>query len=229
MAGDVNDFLSLITSEHNQRPLYVQSVSVSVQAFADLIGTLADLPGDFDLDTAIGVQEDAVGVRVGRSRYLSIPLNIYFSFDTPGLGWDEGVWKGPFDSNTGLTRLFDEPYRILLRATIAANNWDGTIPGAYAAWQQLFVNTGFTVLVQDYGNMSFAVALLSAIPPDVITAALFTTGELDLKPAGMKLWHVLPTVYPAGTGGTPLFGFDVESANVAGWDHGAWGAFSLPE
>lgn len=232
MSANVDPYLALITSEHNQRPKYVQAVSVSVQPFADLIDVVAALPTDFDLDVAIGVQLDAVGVRVGRTRFLTTPLDVFFSFNVAGLGWNEGVWKGTFDSASGLTRLYDDAYRILLRAVIAANNWDGTVPGAYAAWNALFAGTGFGILVQDYGNMTMAIALIGN-QPDAVTKALFTTGELDLKPAAMGMFHILPTVYPAGRVddlvGTPLFGFGVENENIAGFGVGAWANFSSVE
>ncbi|MGC7970039.1 DUF2612 domain-containing protein, partial [Salmonella enterica] len=72
------------------------------------------LPFDFDLDQAIGVQLDAVGEWVGISRNITVPLaGVYFSFDIAGLGFDQGVWKGPFDPDTGLTTLDDDTYRLL--------------------------------------------------------------------------------------------------------------------
>lgn len=228
--ADIGAYLALITDQHNQQPNYVQSVSVSVQPFADGIALLNELVEDFDLDEAIGVQLDAVGVRVGRSRYLTIPLNVYFSWGVPHLGWGEGIWKGPFDALDGLARLPDDPYRILLRAVIVANVWDGTIPDAYRAWNDvLFANTPFRILIQDYGDETMAIALVGEAP-DAITKALFTTGELDLKPAAVTLYHVLPTVYPAGaSGGTPLFGWGADNDNIGGWGHGAWAAFVSSE
>jgi hypothetical protein len=99
---------------------------------------------------------------------------------------------------------------------VAANMWVGTIPGAYAAYDALFTNTSFFVLIQDYGDLSMDVVLVGE-SPDAITKALFMTGELDLKPAAIKLRRMLPTIYPAATpGGTPLFGVGVENNAIAG-------------
>jgi hypothetical protein len=39
----------------------------------------------------------------------------------------------------------------------------------------------------------------------------------------------LPTEYPAGPHGTPLFALDVENATMGGLDNAAWGQFSAPE
>ena len=59
---------------------------------------LQELRTAFDLDTAIGRQLDAVGVRVGRTRHLHTPLEgVYFSWNTEGVGWNEGIWKGRYD------------------------------------------------------------------------------------------------------------------------------------
>jgi hypothetical protein len=231
--ADISGYLALITSEHNQQPDYFASVSVSVQPFADIAAVLEAMPAGYDLDVAIGVQEDAVGLWVGRTRYLTEPLNAYFTWDDglgsgAGLGWAQGQWFFPGDPISGVTKLLDDPYRILLRAKIAANNWDGSIPGSYAAWDTLFADTGFTILVQDYGNLSMAVALVGS-EPDAVTKALFTTGELDLKPAGVSLFHVIPGIYPAGAGGTPLFAWGVENENLAGWGVGAWSKWTGPE
>lgn len=221
----VSDYLALIPPEHADKPNFVATVSLSVQPFVDMQNALATMNQLFDLDAAAGQQLDMVGQWIGPTRYIAEPLDIYFSFDTPGLGFDQGIWWGPFEAATGMTALPDQNYRILLNATIAANNWDGTIPGAYSAWDVLFAGTGYGILIQDYDNMEMAITLIGQ-QPDPVTEALFTTGALDLKPAGVTLYHALPTVYPAGEVdgvlGTPIFGFDVQNTNIAGFDTGAW-------
>src|ERR1700722_14360409 len=206
----VNDYLALITSEHSDKPDFVATVTNAVQPYVDMQVKLSGMCQLFDVDFAVGQQLDVGGKWVGRTPYIATPLNIFFSFDIPALGFDEGIWFGPFESSTGLVALPDYQYRILLKATIAANQWDGTIPGAYAAWDTLLNPFGFGILVQDYDNMTMAIALIGN-QPDPITQALFTTGQLDLKPAGVELIRILPTVYPAGmvnnVTGTPYFGF----------------------
>jgi hypothetical protein len=198
------------------------TATATLQPFVDIQALLSRLTLDFDLDYSVGVQEDAVGVRVNRNRFVYPEQNVFFSFDIDGLGWDQGSWKGPFDSDTGLTVLPDDMYRFLLKAVIAANQWDGTIPGAYAAWVTLFEGfTGISMLIQDHGDMSMDIVLVGVVPNPIILA-LFTSGELDLKPAGITLNHHVATVYPAGPTGTPVFGFDVENDSISGWDVGAW-------
>lgn len=229
MSEDITWYLALITSEHNQQPNYMAMVTALVQPINDVAELEQHFFQYYDLDSAVGNQLDALGEWIGRTRFLPVPISGYFSFDIEGLGFDEAPWKRPFDPDTGLVELDDDSYRLLLRAVILANHWDGTIPGIYAAYERLFAGTGYTFAVQDYGDGSMAFVLFSNQPPDNITLGLFQAGELDFKPAGIQLWHVVPSVYPAGAGGTPIFGFDSATANVAGFDIGAWGIFSNPE
>ena len=126
--------------------------------------------------------------------------------------------RGPFDPISGLVALNDMSYRTLLRATIAANNWDGTIPGAYAIWDILFSGTGIGILIQDYGDMTTDLALTGPIP-DPVTTALFANGYMNLVPAGVLVRNYLVPVIPD----TPYFGLDVENAYIAGLDVGAFG------
>jgi hypothetical protein len=220
VTADIAPYTRLITSEHNDKPNFVAVVSLLVQGLADTIDVLATMPGRYDLDVSVGVQEDADGIWIGKSRILLEPLpNVYFSFDTVGLGWDQGAWLGPFDPITGLVALGDEDYRRLLRATIAANHWDGSIPQAYAIFDLLFAGTGIVQLIQDRGGMQMILAFIGTIP-DAITLGLLETGQLlRLKPVGVTISDYMIQSLPA----VPFFGFDVENASIAGWDVGAWG------
>lgn len=209
-------YLDRITSEHQGKPNFAAVLTAILQPIADITQAIGDLPASFDLDGAVGAQLDIVGLWVGVSRQLLEPLTgVYFSFDTMNLGFDEGIWQGPFDPTTGITSLPDDAYRALLYATIGSNQWDGTIPGAYAVWQTLF-GSSERVLIQDFGDMSMLTALMDKSANATINA-LFTTGVIRLKPAGVRLMLAQPSV-----GSTPLFGFDVQNASIAGWDSGCW-------
>lgn len=218
MAADISKYIGLVTSEHSSAPDFLATLSLLVQPMADIAAAENAFSADFDLDAAVGVQLDAVGEWVGITRNLTVPLTgVYFSWGTANLGWGQGTWKGPFDPSTGLVALPDDAYRILLKFKIAANQWDGTIPGAYAAFAALFQGQGFSVLIQDGEDMSMIIALVGSIP-SAVTQALFLRGELALKPGGVRLTPYLPTVPSA-----PYFGFGVENASISGWGVGAWG------
>lgn len=215
----VDAYLDHITSFHRGKPRFAATVSALVQPLADLQGMVGHLPADFDLDAAIGAQLDVVGEWVGRSRFIPTPIpDLYFSFDDPVRGFEKGIWKGPYDSETGINRLDDDIYRLLLRAKIAANTWDGSVAGAQAAFDTIFsVATGTRLFVQDNGDMSMTVAVAGVIP-SVLFLMLMSKGYLPLKPGGVRAYYSVTSI-----NNTPLFGFDVQNEFVAGFDSGSWG------
>jgi Protein of unknown function (DUF2612) len=215
----MSKYTDLITSEHSQKPKFVATVDVSVSGGLRVEEVLDSFTGDFDLDTAIGAQLDVIGEWVGRSRLVSIPLtDVYFVLDGyPGL--DEGAWQGPYDPDSGLVALDDESYRFLIRAKIAANSWDGTIPSAYAVWQEAF-NDGSIIIIQDNQDMSMVVGI-AGMPPNAVTTALISGGYIPLKPAGVRV-NYWALAQEAG----PIFALDVDGIGpaLAGFDLGNWAA-----
>jgi len=217
-------FLELITSEHNQQPNYMATVDFSISTYVEGdLPLVANLPFKFDVDWAVGEQEDFVGQWVGRTRFVNLG-NVFFSFDTMGLGFDQANWRGAFDPPESLVRLDDYHYRLLLYATIIANHWNGSIPVAYHAWDTLFAGTGVKVLIQDYGNMTMLYGVISPGTPDRVLQALLTNGHMDLRPEGVQILNYVFQIKPR----TPYFAFDSESSVVNGWDVGYWGVLIEP-
>ncbi|MGX6999922.1 DUF2612 domain-containing protein [Caballeronia sp. KNU42] len=252
MSADIYAYTSLITSQHNVQPNFMATVAALVQPAADLQAVLNSIPALYDLDVAVGVQLDTVGQWVGQTRNLKEPITgVYFSFDTTGLGFDQGTWLGPFDPTSGLVALPDDSYRILLYATIAANSWDGTVPSAYAIWGTLFASLGYEILIQDNQDMTMGIILIGPTP-NAVTLALFSGGYLNLRPAGVLIeFYGVQSVQNA-----PVFGFDASlsaflitsggqqvvtaggeavivggtggGSSVAGFDIGAWFTYITP-
>ena len=221
MTVTVTQYENLIVPEHHGQPNFTATIDLSVQPFVDEQNLLNEYPLLFDLDSAAGVQLDAVGVRVGRSRQVAVPLtNVYFSWDTPSLGWDQGYWQGPFDPSTGVVSLDDATYRLLLRTVIITNTWNGTVNGAAPALAVIFNNTltpGTLIFIYNGMDMTETIGIAGEVPP-VIFQALLASGEIPLVPAGVRVNY---TMISNLTG--PLFGFDIENAYVSGWDVGSWG------
>jgi hypothetical protein len=221
MTVTVTQYENLIVPEHQGQPNFTATIDLSCQPFVDGQNELAEFPTLFDLDVAVGVQLDAVGVRVGRSRQVNVPLtNVYFAWDTPGLGWDQGYWQGPFDPSTGVVSLDDATYRLLLRAVILTNTWNGTVNGAAPALAVIFNNTltpGTLIFIYNGMDMTETIGIAGEVPP-VIFQALLASGEIPLVPAGVRVNYIMISNL---TG--PLFGFDIENQYVSGWDVGSWG------
>lgn len=220
--SDENKYTRLIAGYHVDRPKYRQMVFETTQPVADIGAVAAGLPADFDLDSAVGVQLDAVGVRVGITRRLKTPLaGVYFSFDIDGVGFDMGVWQGPYDPDSGITILDDDAYREILRIKIANNHWDGTLSGAVDILAPVF-GDNTQVFIIDNSDMSIDFGLSGEIP-DVVKLTLLFGGYITLKPAGVRInGYFVTSEY-----GAPIFGFDADNEYLGGFDHGAWGDTSL--
>ena len=216
--ADLSQYTDLITSEHNKRPKFMAVVETLAEPMVDLQNVLSAMPGKFDLDNAVGDQLDTIGLWVGISRDVPVPLtSVYFSLDIDGLGFDQGSWKGPFDPDAGLTRLDDDTYRLVIRAKIGANHWDGTLESSKAILDSIF-GGGTFVFIQDNQDMSMTIGIAGVIPSAVFLAVL-ANGFIPLKPEGVRINIVIVTTVD----GAPMFGFDMSNNLVAGFDTGAWG------
>ena len=217
--GSITPYLALIPPENQPQPKFIAMMSLVLQPLADAQAVNLSMPSLFDLDAAVGVQLDAVGVWVGASRYLQEPVaNVYFKLGPTGPGLGVGILKSPGNTDTVLVSLPDSYYRILIRAKILNNQWNGTVPGAYAIWNAVFAGTGIGILIQDYGNMHMGLAL-TGTTPDALTLALFITGYFNVKPAGVAIDYYMTPSSP----GTPYFGLGVENSVIAGLGVGAFG------
>ena len=141
--------LDLVTSQHNHQPRYMQTVALSVNPYVESQISSNSYWSLFDLDTSVGQQEDMLGEWVGITRYITIDVKSFLTFNEETLGFDKGRWYTSHEVSKQTVRLGDEDYRFLLRARIVANYWDGTIENAYHAWDTLFKPYGLTVLIQD--------------------------------------------------------------------------------
>lgn len=250
------DYLALAPPLHAGRPKFMATVAFVLQPFVDQQTLLAALPSYFDLDEAVGVQLEAVGIRIGRSRNIPIPVqNPWFSFDMPGLGFDQGYIQGPYDG-TALASLDDTTYRRLLRAVIAANNSNGTLADIqnciniyfnaadypnttiFVVDTTDFPNTdlwfsfddpqrGFeqgyiyseesTITNLDSMDLCMAVGIAGQIPNPVDLEILWQL-LIPFKPAAVRIDWACTTL-----DGAPVFGFDIETPLISGFDVGSIG------
>lgn len=211
----VDDYLNLVTSAFRQKPKFTAMISADVGIQVQVQSLLAAMIPLFDVDTAVGQQLDVIGQWVGITRDVAIPIeDVYFSWDAAyTLGWEYGSWQ-PSLAPASVTVLPDDAYRTLIRAKIAANAWDGTTTGAYRIWDAVFPTT--TILIQDNQDMSYALAVVGGII-DSLTLALITGGYIPLKPEAVRV-----SAYYVSVDSGPVFGWDVESALLGGWDEASW-------
>jgi hypothetical protein len=165
-------------------------LAANLQLFQDLIACAATFPYAFSIDTAFGAQLDVLGVIIGQPRQVS------------------------FQPSDGVSPILDDPtYRLLLRARIAQNHWDGKLPSFLAIWGSLF--PGGTIQVQDNQDMTADVYIAGAFTSIVID--LISQGYIMPRPQGVLF------TYPEGGSPGPLpslpfLGFDRSDSQVAGFD-----------
>jgi hypothetical protein len=156
----IDTYTNLITSQHKTKPKFMAWLSATLQKADDTVEMTKGIPTAFDIDWAVGPQLDILGIILGRSRQL------------------------PFQPSSGSAPTLDDTnYQIALKAKIAQNQWDGTIPSIYKIWNSLF--TDLTLNIVDNQNMTMSVLIngqISAVINEMIAA-----GYIVPKPAGVGL------------------------------------------
>lgn len=156
----ITPYTDLIVSQHRTQPKYMAWLSAALEKVDSAITVSNSIPSYFDIDTAEGNQLDTLGEIIGRSRVLN------------------------FHPAAGLSPVLDDAnYRIALKAKIAQNQWDGTIPQIYDIWYGLFTDLGLVVV--DNQDMTMSVMVNGQIDP--ITTELIASGYIIPKPAGVAL------------------------------------------
>jgi hypothetical protein len=183
----ISYYLSLITSEYQGSPKFLRWLSILLQPLDDASQCLESMTLAFDLDQAVGVQLDTLGIIIGQSRVMT------------------------FQPSDGVSPILDDTtYRMLLRARIARNQWDGTIDSLQSTWQTLF--PGGSISIEDAQNMSATIVLSGA----------FTSVAQDLINNDLIVPRPEGVLYQYTFGSLPVFGFGPVTSVIAGWGVGKW-------
>lgn len=177
---DLAYYTGLITSQHNTKPKFMATVAALVQPLVDTQVCIAQIPSDFDIDHAVGVQLDIVGLWVGVSRIIN--------------------------SLSGQFLLSDDTYRILLKTRIAANHWDGTMEGITNILSILFA--GYDIFVIDNFDMSMVVGIFN-LAPDSELMSVFLGGYVPLKPVGVRVNYAFNPIFGLDYENNYIAGLDV--------------------
>ncbi|MFS7219882.1 DUF2612 domain-containing protein [Rahnella inusitata] len=222
----MSKYTDLITNYHSQKPLFVNHIDLITRPLTDASNVMTSLITEFDIDEAIGVQLDILGKWIGRTRVVSQPISgIYFSFDTDGLGFDQGVWQGPYDPDAGFTNLSDETYRIILKAKIAINHWNGTNETLPEILDTALAGSGLTMQIVDNQDMTISVWVFPETDISDVSLELIASirqGYLTVKAAGVWAGDIETPSVETPSVGNKFFGFDIDNDYIAGFDSGAW-------
>jgi hypothetical protein len=138
-------------------------------------------------------------------------LNSAVGVQLDSLGQILGISRTlPFQPTSGSPILGDSDYRTLLLAKVYLNLWDGEADALQPLWQQIF--PGGRIVIDDGQNMSATIILSGGFTS--IAQQMITNGMIIPRPAGV--------LYTYSFGTLPLFGFDLNTSFVAGFNTGHW-------
>lgn len=209
---DITYYLGLITSQYRNSPKFLAFLRAKLKVWMDIAACAelikyyyslnphlyADIAADtgesIEADTGLvlaasmqaeGVQLDVLGSIVGAKRRLN------------------------FDPGSGLSAVLDDDaYRLLVKAKIGINHWDGKVDSLQPLWATLFPRG--RIVVQDNGNMTMTVILFGEFSD--ISISLITHGLIVPKPQGVRIYYLY--------GDMPFFGADRNDEYIAGPDVG---------
>lgn len=188
MKVDSNEkYMNLITSEYATCPRFIAYNESLLEPLLTTNDTLLDFANVFNLDNAVGDQLDKCGELVALTRVL------------------------PFSNPDVPPILPDDLFKLVIKARIYSNHWDGTLEGLQQLIVQLFPQSSFEIV--DNQDMSMQIIMINPGATPALLALLFN-GWLVPKPAGV---FVTWTIQEAA-----LFGYDIETSFIKGWDEGKW-------
>ncbi|CAM7080880.1 DUF2612 domain-containing protein [Escherichia coli] len=223
----MSKYTELITNYHATKPKFFDHINLSTRPLIDITTATRGLVSAFDIDTAVGVQLDILGLWIGRSRIVSQPISgVYFSLDIDGLGFDQGVWQGPYDPDSGYTTLSDETYRIILKAKIAINNWDGRNDSLPPILDAALEGSGLKMQIVDNQDMTISIWVFPETDIPNVSLELIAAirqGYLTVKAAGVWGGNIEIPAVETPSEGNRFFGFDMDNEYIAGFDDASWG------
>lgn len=154
MAGLIDSYTGLITSQHQDKPRYMETVATLLKHSDDMFNLAIYLDDEFVVDEAVGNQEDVLGVIVDANRTLN------------------------FQPDKMLSPILDnQSYRNLIKAKIAQNMWKGGIADLKEVWDSLL---GKGIIIQDNQDMTIDVVVIGF--DDELTKQMILNGLIVPKP-----------------------------------------------
>jgi hypothetical protein len=191
---EITYYQSLITSQYQNKPKFKAWLTALMQPLVDIGNCAKDMYLAFDIDNAVGAQQDILGEILGAARKL------------------------PYQpANNASAILNDDDYRVLLKAKVIQNQWDGKITTIESLWRNLFSDS--FIIIVDNQNMTMNIAIAGSFTP--MAQEMITKGLIVPRPEGVKLNLGIDngpvTFEPA------IFGYDQQDAVIDGYNVGYWG------
>lgn len=178
--GPLAAYISQVTSQYRGATNFLAWLATNLQTYQDGIACMNQFDVAFGLLTAVGPQLDVLGNIIGQRRTVG------------------------FQPRFGISPTLDDTtYRLLLRARVWQNHWDGLTVDLWPGWYALFPQS--QLLIQD--NQDMSVNILVGLSTSTIVQDLITNGYIIPRPQGV-LYNI--TIQQGGW-------------NTMLWNQGQWG------
>lgn len=188
MARITDPDLNKIPPQHKIRPKFMAYLAAYLEKLKDIAEVLRQIDPEHDLDIAIGSQLDTIGGIVGAQRLLD------------------------FEPVYAPALLTDDYYRMIIRAKISLNHWDGTTSGIQDSWN--VVKNGYQLDVIDTQDMAMLLRVHGVT--DLFESEFISRGYLAPKPEGVRVNYeflledeVVNDYYVGGFIGNTAVEFDI--------------------
>ena len=121
--------MNLITPQHKSAYKYMDLVHRTIHRLFEAEDLLLKVGERVGLETT-GDDLDRTAKWVGITRRVEFENLDFFSWNVPGLGWNEVNWKQANVNSNTTTLLSDDDFLPLIKLKILQNHWDGSIPQA---------------------------------------------------------------------------------------------------
>lgn len=229
------EYTNLITSEHSPQPDFIATIQLLADGVGSITTLLDSFPTLFDLDNAINHELDVDGQWIGFSRTVGgILLVQFFGFGDDPSALTFGELNNPSvggrfyelgEDTSSTATLADPEYRLVLRAKILQNDWDGSATQFQnALYDILGIPVATTPFIFDPGSMVVTIAPQQAV--DAVLSQLLVSYDLLPRAAGVRYqfmflnpppfaWTIAGTAVASGTTVS-------KPSGTAAWDSSAF-------
>lgn len=159
----IKKYVDNVTSQHRDKPKFISWITKNLTILDHAYNGIKSIDPNFDLDYAIGKQLDTLGTIIGRKRTLTFQ---------------------PMHGHNPV--LDDEIYRLVLKAKVAINMWDGTVSHMYEIWDNIFKDIGLEI--EDNQDMSINAYITGYV--NQVRQELIQRGFIVPKPQGVRINYI---------------------------------------
>lgn len=233
MMQNLDYYKRLVTSEYRHSPRFTAIVQKLLSYGLDIDNSINNMLLAFEVDNASTAQLDILGQIVGVGRQLK--------FEPSAAAIGEVICPSPAEMASGevypiiytptpdklestpmLTGyppaemgegnlLYDEVFRLMIKARIIQNAWKGTIGELYDLWDAV-MGANKKLSIEDLQNMSYNIVLQGDYTQ--LEEELIIHAYVIPKPEGVRI-NVLTFV---STDGLPLFSYDYNTMRYSGYE-----------